>query len=66
SDSEYAVRSLTNRLDNAEDEGWTGIKNHHWIKETIEAIREKRGAVAICWTKAHANDPGNDKADELA
>ncbi|EKM78237.1 hypothetical protein AGABI1DRAFT_15075, partial [Agaricus bisporus var. burnettii JB137-S8] len=51
SDSEYAVRSLTNRLDNAEDEGWTGIKNHHWIKEAIEAIREKRGAVAICWTK---------------
>ncbi|EKM76692.1 hypothetical protein AGABI1DRAFT_15072, partial [Agaricus bisporus var. burnettii JB137-S8] len=51
SDSEYTVHSLTSRLDKTENRGWTGIKNHHWIKEAIEAIREKKGAVAICWTK---------------
>ncbi|EKM74954.1 hypothetical protein AGABI1DRAFT_15073, partial [Agaricus bisporus var. burnettii JB137-S8] len=51
SDSKYAVQSLTSRLNKNEDEGWTGIKNHSWIKEVVESIGQKAGAVAICWTK---------------
>ncbi|EKM80926.1 hypothetical protein AGABI1DRAFT_24914, partial [Agaricus bisporus var. burnettii JB137-S8] len=58
SDSEYAIQSLTTRLLKNENEGWTGIKNHIWIKEAIESIRDKKGEVALTWTRGHANEPG--------
>jgi ribonuclease HI len=66
SDSEYTVRSLTNRLHKMENEGWTGINNKKFITEAVDTIKSKAGEVAICWTKAHTNESGNKKANELA
>jgi ribonuclease HI/exonuclease III len=66
SDSDYAIKSLSTRLTKAEDHGWSNTKIHLWIKEAIEAIRNKRGEVALCWTKAHVNENGNERADTLA
>jgi ribonuclease HI len=65
-DLDYAIKSLSMRLNQAEDNGWTNTKNHEWIKEALTAIRNKRGKVAIYWTKAHANEQGNKRADSLA
>jgi ribonuclease HI len=65
-DSDYAIKSLSSRLIQAEDNGWSNTKIHVWIKEALAAIRNKKGEVAVCWTKAHANEQGNERADKLA
>lgn len=65
-DSDYTIKSLSTRLSQAEDNGWTDIKIHPWIREALDTIKEKVGETAICWTKAHANKHGNQKADSLA
>jgi ribonuclease HI len=65
-DSDYAIKSLSTRLPQAENNGWTNIKINPWIKETIDSIKRKKGEVAICWTKAHTNEQGNERANKLA
>jgi ribonuclease HI/exonuclease III len=65
-DSDYAIKSLSTRLTQAENNGWTDTKINIWIREALDSIKQKKGEVAICWTKAHANEQGNEKADKLA
>ena len=67
-DSEYVIKNFNERLDGWIARDWRlasgePVKN----KELWEELRERAQKVDIIWkwTKGHAGDFGNEKADEL-
>ncbi|KAF9446290.1 ribonuclease H-like protein [Macrolepiota fuliginosa MF-IS2] len=66
SDSLYTIKGLTTNLERWEDHGWIRIKNREWFQEAVAGLRTREGNTTITWTKGHANNEGNEGADNLA
>lgn len=64
SDSEYCVKGLNIWSNNWVKRGFTGIKNPEMWKELYELSRRNLH-VQYTWVKAHADNPYNNRCDEL-
>lgn len=70
SDSEYVVKGISEWLPAWERRGWRTasgrpVKNvSHWRRLLVAAARHER--VEFQWTRGHAGNEGNERADQLA
>ena len=66
SDSRYAIDGLTKHLGTWEDNGWVNIKNAEWLQLAAYHLRRRAAPTSFKWVKGHANNLGNERADDLA
>ena len=66
SDSEYAIKSLTEWSVKWRETGWRKVKNREVIEPAVETFLDRRGEVRMQWVKGHNGLPGNERADVLA
>jgi len=69
-DSEYAVKSLTDWIDNWRENNWKTssgdpVSNQDLLKE-ISSLMEKFDDLELEWVEGHSGHPFNDRADTLA
>lgn len=70
SDSEYVVKGWNERLPQWRENGWRRrdggpvANRRHW--ERLIAAASRHGVVTMEWTKGHASNPFNERADRLA
>lgn len=72
-DSKYCKKALTEWHHGWRLSGWVNsigkaVANRELIEETLDLIEQHRGArrIEIRWTKGHAGNPLNERADVLA
>lgn len=70
-DSMYTINCVTNWSKNWIKNGWktskgVNVENQDLIKELLDAIKKRKGAVAWKHVRGHTNNHGNDQADKLA
>lgn len=65
-DSKYVIKSLTTNLETNEDRGFISTANKELLRQTIEALRARRGGTSFKWVKGHEGDHMNEGADLLA
>jgi len=72
-DSTYLRRGITDWIKGWQARGWLKadkkpVKNRDLWQRLLKATErhEPAGGVEWLWTKGHAGDPGNERADELA
>ena len=77
SDSNYAIKCVTEWFQNWEARGWVTsgnggkkqVENRDIVEEVLKLIREREqagGKTKFEWVKGHAGDEGNVGADRLA
>ena len=66
SDSRYVIDGLTQHIKKWEDNGWIETANSQLWRKLVEKLRRRTGTTNLKWVKGHANNYGNNKADELA
>jgi ribonuclease HI len=76
SDSNYAIKCVTEWFRNWEARGWVTagggkkpVENKDLVEDTLKLIREREqmgGKTRFEWVKGHAGDIGNEGADRLA
>jgi ribonuclease HI len=74
SDSNYAIKCVTEWFRAWEARGWTtsgkkAVENRDLVEEVLAVIRNREmcgGKTKFEWVKGHADDEGNNGADELA
>ncbi|KAJ8691276.1 hypothetical protein PTI98_010865 [Pleurotus ostreatus] len=66
SDSKYVIKALTSNLEKNEDRGFIGVANKDLVRQTVAALRNRRGKTHFKWVKGHQGDLLNEGADNLA
>ena len=65
-DSQYAIKTLTNSLPDMEDAGWVNVPNAWWIQAAVYHLRRRSTPTHFKWVKGHRGTIGNEEADKLA
>lgn len=71
SDSQYAIKSVTEWSKNWEKNGWKNSKNEpvankDLVQECTSLLSKTGGSVSFRHVRGHRGDPGNEAADRLA